>query len=934
MKRFKIYPKIFVHHFKKRPSRIITWFSILAVVIALVITNFKLDQIIPRAHAAEIKIEGDKITLFGETNRSNFFTTADNYKILLNDFMIDVDGYLQARWYPDPTNRLYGFEYVYVRNDNGAIRIKPDAGERIKFDSTKNLVISADTRVYMEGNQDRPLNLKSLTIDGAGATLIQVPANRDGLAAPFSTNNYWGVQFFGYYYLGPNRKVAFQLPNDGNDNYQALRLGVSEGVFNPLSEPDSPWGKRYGFDGVSKNCWVTDRNRWCGNGSAVEADAVWFENNTSQGKFLALDFVSSVADSDRYEIRLYHHEKSINPDNQIAKDDVPIHKFVGLHSDGSGAPAAAPGNNADLPASNQATIAFGYYFDAFGVKQNHFPLLALSIPDKAPRSFQALSVNLYNDGSGGSLYDFAVRKNTNVFYAGSNRPAFRMLWRENGRDANQRGNPISYSIMEQGEDYLRAPLAGYVQNKLVGENNTTQRQARINLNIADNVTITNGGAIDISGKGFPGGISSVSNYNYPNSQWSRYFNKEDNPIHGAGFGGGAGGWTEAEPYVYSGSYGGAGVFTRQTYNVVENNAYPALAGNVYGGGEKIYQPTSLGSGGGYYRELVQNEDDIAAAVGGAGGGALKIITNTLSIDSSSSIKANGGNGFVGVPGKPDPMAETRGVLGKPGIKMLVGRPLNDNQWTTKYRGTAGSGGSIWLKINDEFNNQGTIEARGAEGAVRFKLNEDPTEGYNKYFNASRDYTSDGLSILKCANNDSANCQGPGAGGGRIAINYRLIANRGNLWAWGGGVSDLGSEQTDSQNSLDLVGTAGSVVQENAVSDLIFSNISIDKSVNLCKNGEDSCKDDAGRDVDFGNANAQNGAWMLVQIRLINNTGVDKSNITVTDEKFDYATNINKITTEGTWFTNANEVGWNNISMTIGQEKTLEYYFQINLVDDN
>lgn len=932
MKRFKIYPKIFVHHFKKRPSRIITWFSIIAIVAALIITNFKLDQIIPRAHAAEIKIEGSKITLSG----GNEYKTFDGYEILMNDFIIDVDGYLQARWYPSRGSRPYGFEYIYLRSDNGLIKINPDNGSRIKFDATKDLFISTNTRVYMEGNKNRAINLKSLTIDGDGATLTQIPANRDGLAAPFSTNNYWGVQLFGYYYLGPNREVEFKLKQAGGDEIQ---LWISRGGFTPEG-PDSPWGQRFRLQtSGTEYCSVDSSSGWCKDSSGK---TVKFSNPiATKGIFLGVQLLASKKGGN-IEFDLTHKEGEI--DGSKTSGIVPTAKFVAVNNNVAQGPIGVPLDggltNTDLyfaqyikdNINTNGMIDLAYYYDALGVKSNHNPF---GLPDGmlnlAPRSFQSTLVTF--DGWGIRNYGL---KGSDVSYGGAKYPAFKMRWEENGQ-GTWRGNPISYSIMDQGEDYLRAPLAGYVQSALVGEDKITERQARINLKVTNSVILTNGGKIDVSGKGYPGGISSDTNITFPLKS-KQFRDKNDNPLHGAGFGGGIGAFEASEPYAYSGSYGGNGVIARRyslTINPEENGYRPLHASNTYGG-ESINSPQELGSGGGYWQDIDADSKDIAS-IGGAGGGSIHLSANYIQIDNinnnPSSIKANGGNGFVGNGNCTIPNAETRGILGKPGIKQLPNNQCSKgvNDFLYKERATAGSGGSIWLEVGANFNNLGVIEARGAEGGGRIHTS-DPTAVTNKY----NEYYNEGK-VLICNSEDGlttdinkrgiSDCLGPAGGGGRIAIQYASLGTKGAIRVYGGGVDDNGAQQDIDQTTTDLVGTEGSLIFNQSRTTAVVRTISIDKSVNLCKGDNNSC---VSHNVDWGNANAQDGAWMLVQIRLINNIGGSVSNINVTDEIFSFAKNESITFITGGGAKTANRVKWNNLSMTAGQEKTLEYYFQISL----
>ena len=135
----------------------------------------------------------------------------------------------------------------------------------------------------------------------------------------------------------------------------------------------------------------------------------------------------------------------------------------------------------------------------------------------------------------------------------------------------------------------------------------------------------------------------------------------------------------------------------------------------------------------------------------------------------------------------------------------------------------------------------------------------------------------------------------------------------------------------------VVSTAGDgtvVYQKSSNANVYNKTISIDKSVNLCL--LDNCADgptdpDANPDIDQNNSTASNGAWMLVRIKLTNNTGQDQNNISLTDDKFYNSTGWTPILPDPNFdsATDPAEIKWDGISIPNGApEKILEYKFVI------
>ena len=973
MKKIRFYPKLFINHLKKRPSRIVTWFSILAILTSVIVTILNPKIFVPKAKAG-ITISGNDLTLAGASGTyidCIFVDSAGNIQTIAghceaNQYIIDVDGYILVRYIPD-TSRSFGFEYVYYYDQN--------TKQRARITSNSNLIIDGNgvhngTTVYMEGSKSNALVMNNLEVKN-GAVLSQVPAHASGLNVPFSTGNYWGVQMMGYYYLGPLREVSFSIKGNSNTSSSYLQVGnyTADGLrFDKISnQPLSSLGYRYQIvtDPAKSGgnvCAADANNEWCSNpGNGSDEAGRWrFQNLTAQSQYLAFMYNAAVDNSvsnskEANTLRISHWEREIDAAGNVIKDitaqhdePIPMEKFVGLADDGTPA-ITNPGINSNFGPSQN--IAFAYYFNEYGHVNNHQSMNAIGINHERPRSFQILDKNISEipgfNASKTTTYDGVLRHNFLQFE-----------YKESGQDADYPNNPLSRSIWQEGLDYLRAPLYDYVMTTLVGENGR-QREARINIE-AKNINLSDG-IINVTGKGYPGGMAGFSaddtwdvggNYTHPiGSNSIQYPGYADNPGNGAGYGGGKGATSDNPWSGCSGSYGGnAATVNYGADDIIDTTThnYNVTCGHTYGG-RNIMAPQDLGSGGGYYDNSAHGDN--STSIGGSGGGAIHLKADLVTIDSFSDINANGGNGFFTPPFHAvvsswsnyyDPVS-TQGTLGKPGYpaqesKYSYSDPIDDNNylWDEQARGTAGSGGSIFIEAN-QFDNQGRVNARGVYGAARWLKTQDPTKISQEY---DRDYNSD--QYFNCMESNKTHCAGAPSSGGRIAIIYDNEIHQGTIRAWGGGWTTAGDHNdvqlmTIGGSSDVVVSTAGDgtvVYQKSSNANVYNKTISIDKSVNLCL--LDNCADgptdpDANPDIDQNNSTASNGAWMLVRIKLTNNTGQDQNNISLTDDKFYNSTGWTPILPDPNFdsATDPAEIKWDGISIPNGApEKILEYKFVI------
>lgn len=134
-------------------------------------------------------------------------------------------------------------------------------------------------------------------------------------------------------------------------------------------------------------------------------------------------------------------------------------------------------------------------------------------------------------------------------------------------------------------------------------NGTTDQSKRVTLQITAGATINTAGKIDVTGRGYSGGVDAQNGYG-PGKGYK-----------GAGrCGGGAGQGAQGGTGQYDAGSGGAG-------------------GTLYG---SFLQPTDIGSGGG------GTVTSGAPVTGGSGGGGIKLTAQSLTIDGS--ILANGNAG--------------------------------------------------------------------------------------------------------------------------------------------------------------------------------------------------------------------------------------------------------------------------------------------------
>lgn len=156
---------------------------------------------------------------------------------------------------------------------------------------------------------------------------------------------------------------------------------------------------------------------------------------------------------------------------------------------------------------------------------------------------------------------------------------------------------------------------------------TTGERMKIDITLDGDLTLSVGGSIDVTGKGYPGATIDTHLDGY-------------GPGHGHG-GIGEGPWNErANCTASGGGYGGIGGAGDRQYGEVGGAFDSSIAGGaVYGSASDLLP----GSGGG----MAGTDPNGSASAGGSGGGRIKIKTNSLKILSESSIISANGADYAG-----------------------------------------------------------------------------------------------------------------------------------------------------------------------------------------------------------------------------------------------------------------------------------------------
>ena len=229
-------------------------------------------------------------------------------------------------------------------------------------------------------------------------------------------------------------------------------------------------------------------------------------------------------------------------------------------------------------------------------------------------------------------------------------------------------------------------LITHVANSDTNWNDGWTEDARVWI-VCSNLTVTTGGRIDVSARGFRGG-SSPSGYN-----WQLQL--------GCGPGGNPPGY-DSNRAGSGGSYGGRGGATS------DNNSGPR-----YG---SAFMPTNCGSGG-------SARPPGSPGDGGNGGGAVWIVASgTVTVAGTGYIAANGGNGsgYEGGGGSGGSILIQCGTLTGNGSLQAKG----GDRSTWNGENSSGGGGRIALHYTN-WNFQGTINIRGGVASAGWGRAGDP-----------------------------------------------------------------------------------------------------------------------------------------------------------------------------------------------------------------
>lgn len=173
-----------------------------------------------------------------------------------------------------------------------------------------------------------------------------------------------------------------------------------------------------------------------------------------------------------------------------------------------------------------------------------------------------------------------------------------------------------------------------------GENSSSNK--KVDLTITDKLTIRTGGKIDVSGKGYLGGVQpSITDGPRGNNGGGTGFGpfafENGSPVHWINTGGGGGS---------HGVLGGASYTSKDGF-VTDRNIYELPSGGpVYDTGDS--GALDYGSGGGSGKSIrnptTLNSNMNTSAAGGSGGGRIKIVAKTIDMQGTAKMWANGSDG--------------------------------------------------------------------------------------------------------------------------------------------------------------------------------------------------------------------------------------------------------------------------------------------------
>jgi hypothetical protein len=442
----------------------------------------------------------------------------------------------------------------------------------------------------------------------------------------------------------------------------------------------------------------------------------------------------------------------------------------------------------------------------------------------------------------------------------------------------------------------------YLQNyKLQNHSDTvaTGIKGGLRLVTSGNVSVVNGGSIDVSGKGLPGGVNYLNNsvsvpgiggkagstifgsYPIAHNDWTEF---GSNWADGNGGGGGHNGHVQVK---HSGGGGGGvigyggGAYTASGADVrVANNSVGQMSRPGLGGGGY------LGYGGGVDSSgNVPNISGVGDNTGTLNGTSYRGSYNGGAFDAVAMALGGGGASSSQYPNE-------MGGAGGGSIKMTVGGDLSINNASIVANGAsgtgsgagAGGGGSINVKVTGTFDLSSNSTLSSAGGG---SFNQKWTDGAD------------------CPSTSSDCYAVPGNGGGGLirvsASNYAsTLANAGDSGAWpnsgvfctpSGMMNTYINNTTTAHKSLNI--GAGGSGGEPGIIDLgatycsggssSGSNLQISKQVQQYLSGSPSSKDDITSDGKWYNGlTLTSGKYIRVKIYVTNLSTSAMTGVTVTD----------------------------------------------------
>jgi len=602
-----------------------------------------------------------------------------------------------------------------------------------------------------QGQLTHPMVNRDNDLDPADAAEINRPAYR---------NDYWGVEFVGYYVASPNSSTYFTLAD--YDDAAAIQVGTGDlsniNQTNWLTvysnnildhSTDSSW---------SGNKFIPNSSQYIGNLNGIRTATT--NSNGSAVAYIPVRILVADNEGDT-SIKVNYSQYEASGNNPIpgGTQVVPTSQFFSANSTGAvttnGSALTMKYYLANVSGQNDKMLGFqqqqGFSNGVMtGVKQS----LSLDYDLSAPG--QPASGNY--GCNGGS----ECRNHRLGYYWGGNE-----MQTPFGSTANRRESPLQTRAFRHTTQIFNDSASDTVYTRSDGQTTTFNKNFKgLEIQLSDSLIIRTdpmvsfAGPIDVSGAGFPGSINELVNDSMQSGMGAGPaggYNSEFNQEQGVGGGGGH--------YGYLGSTGGASY--SETTGLPDG--YPARRSDLPVSNQVVLadpndpitdEPASyrfnFGSGGGASSDLYTGW-----SIGGAGGGAISIVAQTIKVEPTSTLsgrqKIINANGVLGEVYQVDSWLEENGLSGGGGGAievrltgsleyntnsryMLISAAGGDSEFVAPaYHRLSGGGGGFMMVSSPSFlYNAGSI----AETELRLSL--DVTGGIGQNLARLNDWDKTGI----------------------------------------------------------------------------------------------------------------------------------------------------------------------------------------------